>query len=173
MRARFLVRYAFYILSVSPAVLCTHQAWAQQMRLQEGPVLNRASQLGQASAAVTSRTAFVLPENFATNKGGTEWQVKLLPLLTSHDRVPTNTRALVQLQPPAAGPSGKGNFTRSSTSNEWVTPFHGQGPSAPVHHSNDLQHRIPGADPIILRVAQQARAHPHVTGIVKLFKPQF
>jgi len=178
MRGRFLgLRYSLYILLVSPFVLCTHQSWAQQMPpLGEGPVLisDRAPQLGQTPEAGTAlRPVFVLPENFATNKGETEWRVTLPPLLASNDRVPTNSRALVQLRQPTAGPSGKGKYFTRSTSNEWVTPSHSKAPSSLVHHSIDLQHRIPGAGPIILRVSQQAQAHPHVTGVLKLLKPQF
>jgi len=143
--------------------------------LQAGPLISdRAPQLGEAPTAGTPlRPVFVLPESFATNKGETDWRLQLPPLLASYDRVPTNNRALLELQPPTAGPSGKGKYFTRSTSNEWITPFHDKAPSAPVHHGNDLQHRIPGAAPIILRVSQQAQAHPHVTGVLKLFRPQF
>jgi hypothetical protein len=32
---------------------------------------------------------------------------------------------------------------------------------------------VPGAVPAILRVSEQAKAHPHVTDVLKLFSPQF
>jgi hypothetical protein len=32
-------------------------------------------------------------------------------------------------------------------------------------------HRIPGADFVILRVGQQAKAHPHITRVITVFRP--
>jgi hypothetical protein len=89
--------------------------------------------------------------------------------------MPINNSTPMDLQPfsGASEPPGKTKHFTGSASNEWVTPFYGKVLSPPAHHGNDMQHRIPGAGPVILRISKQAQAHPHVTGVLKLFSPQF
>jgi hypothetical protein len=45
-----------------------------------------------------------------------------------------------------------------------------------IHSADDWQyygHRIPVAGPVVLRVGQEAQAHPHVVSLFKLIQPQF
>jgi hypothetical protein len=176
------LRYPFSVLLAILSVLCTHLLQAQQMPpLEKGPVplFARAPKLvGPVPGAETRvRPLPVLPQTFEANKGQTESQVRVPPLPASYYRIPTTNRnrALLELQPRtgAAEAPDKGKDFTSSASREWVAPLFANAPPTPVHRGNDLQHRIPGAGPIILRVSRQAQAHPHITGVLKLFSPQF
>jgi hypothetical protein len=43
-------------------------------------------------------------------------------------------------------------------------------------HGNDLEYygrHIPWAGPVVLRIGQQARVHPHITTVLKMVRPQF
>jgi hypothetical protein len=45
-----------------------------------------------------------------------------------------------------------------------------------THGGNDLEsygHRIPWVGSSILRIGQQAKAHPHITTVLKLIHPKF
>jgi len=72
------------------------------------------------------------------------------------------------------GPVSDGLVIRASS--QWLAPTPGT-----VHHpttqpSNDLHsyvHHVPWAGPISVRVSQHAKAHPHVTAVLKVLRPQF
>jgi hypothetical protein len=175
----FALWHLFSVLLVSLLTLSTHLMWAQETPPpKDTPVLffYRAPQLASVWETEThGRPVPLMPLSFETSKGQARSRVRVPPLATSYYRTPINNRTLLELQPPVgtAEPPGKAKYSPRSASSDWATPFYGKLASPPVHRSNDLQYLIPGARPMILRISQQAQAHPHITRVLKLFSPEF
>jgi hypothetical protein len=73
---------------------------------------------------------------------------------------------------------GKNKSFAGSAPIKWMTfaPTFGQVHYEPIHDANNLEyygHHIPWAGSVILRVGQQAKAHPHITTIIKSVHPKF
>ena len=175
----FALWHVFFVLLGSLLALSTQLMWAQQTPPpKDAPVLfsYRAPQLAAVWETEThGRPVPLLSLSFETSNGQAESRLRVPPFASSYYCTSINNRTLLELQPPAgtAEPPSKANYSAGSASSEWATPSYGKVPSPPVHHGNDLQYRIPGARSMILRISQHAQAHPHVTGALKLFKPQF
>jgi hypothetical protein len=55
-------------------------------------------------------------------------------------------------------------------------PNYGRVQPKTIHSADDWQyygHHIPVAGPVVLRVGQEAQAHPHVVSLFKVIQPQF
>lgn len=89
-----------------------------------------------------------------------------------------DTQAALNLQQPTGTPEvlGEANYFTGSASSQWLARASGSVRHSTTQPTDLLQYygrHVPGAIPTILRVSQQAKAHPHVTGVLKLFTPQF
>ena len=164
----------FPTLLVSLLVLSTPFLWAQITQsteeislfdgpIQAGPVPEARTHLGLVSEG--------LPLSFEAARRQTELQVKFF-------NTPINFQAALNLQRATGTGEWLGNakyFTGSAPS-RWLTSEYGKVHYPAIQAPNDLHnygHHIPWAGPVILRLSQQAKTHPHVTGVLKLFTPRF
>jgi len=94
---------------------------------------------------------------------------------TSYDQ-PLNNRAFFKLQPLTGNLvllSQARNVTEN-TRGQWWTPSFSSAQHPAIRHANFTHGSgatIPWARPLILRVSQEAKAHPRVTGVLKILKP--
>jgi hypothetical protein len=176
-----LLRHFFPILLASSLVLSTPSMRAQklpplaeiQARTLDGstqlaPVPEATGHLGPAPG--------ILPEapRSQTDRSQTDLRVELF----SYHHTLTNPRAALNLQQPTgtAELPGKAKYFTGSASSQWLTSANGSVHYPAIHPADHLQyygHHIPWAGSLIPRVSHQANAHPHVTSVLKLFKPQF
>lgn len=181
MRQSLLLRHFFPILLASSLGLSTHSLRAQKLppleeiqarifdgSIQLAPVPEATGHLGPAPG--------ILPEapRSQTDRNQTELRVELF----SYHHTLTNTRAALNLQQPTgtAELPGKAKYFTGSASSQWLTSANGSVHHPTIHTADPLQyygHHIPWAGSLIPRVSHQAEAHPHVTGVLKLFEPQF
>lgn len=80
------------------------------------------------------------------------------------------------MQPSGAVESqGNSRHLTSSISDQWLKPAFGTHHPTMQATENGYNYasHFRWAGPIILRVSQEARAHPHVTSVIKLFGPKF
>lgn len=94
----------------------------------------------------------------------------------THYDQPLNNRAFFKLQPLTGNLallSHARNITENAPGEWWTLSFcNAQHPA--TRHANFMYgsgETIPWARPIILRVSQQAKAHPRVTSVLKILKP--
>jgi hypothetical protein len=161
------------ILLVGLLALSTHLLWAQKtspverthVQLPDAPSLLATVSEAQAHFRLSYG---ILPLSFEPNRKS--W-TRFFPPHRDYDLLPINTNVVpVELW-------GKEKHFISSAPTKWVTfaPAFGQVGHEPIH-GNDLEyfgHHIPLAGSIIVRICQQAKAHPHVTRVVTSFRPQF
>jgi hypothetical protein len=176
MRQSFLLRHLFPILLANSLVLCTHALRAQKsLPLEENyaRIFDRPIPLVSVPEATDDLgpALGVLPE---APRSQTELSVELF----SYDHTLTNTRAVLNLQQPTgtAVLPGKAKYFTFSALTQWPTPANSSVPYPTIHPADYFQYygrHIPWVGAIIPRVSRQAEAHPHVTGVLKLLKPQF
>jgi len=168
----------FPILLVTSLVLSTHWLWAQTSPTPEefqGGIFDRPIQLGSVPEAKShpSPASETLPDS---PRSQTESREKLFRTSPYHASI--NTQAALNLQQPigTADSLGKSKYFKGSPPSQWLTSAYGKVHYQTIQPADHLQyygHHIPWAGPTILRVSQQAKNHPHVTSVLKLFKPQF
>ena len=171
------------ILLVGLLVLSTHLLWAQRT----SPPEETAVQLPDAPSSVAANsgaqthfhlTYRVLPLRFEPNQGQTESWMRLFPPHTGHDLLPINTSVVLDRDRRTAERWGKNRYLINSAPTKWMTfaPAYGHVHHEPIHGANNLEyygHHIPWAGSMILRIGQQAKAHPHVTSVLKVVHPRF
>jgi hypothetical protein len=158
------------ILLLNLLVLSTHVLWAQRT----SPLEESAVQLPDAPHV--HLTYKRLPLTFKQNQGQAESWMRFFPDHTSYDRLLINTNAVLGQN--TAEFWGKNRFFPRSASTKWMTfaPAYGQVHHETIHGANDLDyygHHIPWAGSIVLRVGQQAKAHRHITSVLKMVQPRF
>ena len=92
-------------------------------------------------------------------------------------RLPINTNAALYPATRTAELTGKEKYLIGSAPSKWLTfaPTYGKVPHETTYRVENLEHyghRIPWACSIILRIGQQAKAHPHVTRVLTVLKPR-
>jgi hypothetical protein len=124
-----------------------------------------------------------LPLTFERNQGQTDSRMKFLPQYRGDYRLPTITAATLY---PATRTAerrsklwGKEKYLMGNSPSKGRTfsfaLTNGKIPDETTCCVGDLEHfgrRIPWAGSIILRILQQAKAHPHVTRVLTALKPQ-
>lgn len=170
------------ILLVSLLVFSTHVLWAQRTSTLE----ESAAQLPDAPswvATVSGGQAHLhlpykgLPLSFRQNQGQTESWIRFFPDHTGHDRLSINTNPVLNQHRGTPEFLGKTKYFVGSAPTKWMT----FAPTfAHVHHetihANDLEyygHQIPWAGSVILRIDRNAKAHPHITTVLKTVHPRF
>jgi hypothetical protein len=116
----------------------------------------------------------ILPLSFEPNQESCK---RFFPPHVGYDLLPINTN-VVPDHDRTVELGGKEKQVISSAPTKWMTftPAYGQVDHEPIHSAYDLDyfgHHIPLAGSIIVRICQQAKAHPHVTRLVTSFRPQF
>ena len=171
------------ILLVSLLVLSTHVLWAQRKSTPEEivvPLPDAPSRVATVSEAQTHLHLPYkgLPLSFKQNQGQTESWMKFFPGHTGYDRLSISISAVLNQDTGTAEFWGKNKYFISSAPTKWMTfaPTFGHVHHETIHGANDLEyygHHIPWAGSVILRIGQQAKAHPHITSVLKTVHPRF
>ncbi|MBZ5658722.1 MAG: hypothetical protein LAO56_26070 [Acidobacteriia bacterium] len=183
MRALFLsFSHPSQILFVGLLVLSTHLLWAQRtspltkisIHLLDTPAaFARVSEVQTRVHLTYSR----LPLTFEQNQGQTELRMRFFPHYPSYYRLPINTNAALYPATKTAELWGKQKQIIVSAPSKWLkfAPTYGKVPHETTYRVENLEHYghlIPWAGSIILRIGQQAKAHPHVTRVLTVLKPR-
>ncbi len=170
------------ILLGSLLVLSTHFLWAQRTStLEESAVQlpDAPSRVATVSEAQTHLhlTYKGLPLSLRQNQGQTESSIRFFPDHTG-DRLSINTNTVLNQDTGTAEFRGKNKYFIGSATTKWMTfaPTFGHLHHETIHGANDLEyfgHHIPWAGSVILRIGQQAKAHPHITSVLKTVQPRF
>ena len=171
------------ILLVGLLVLSTHLLWAQRTSpLAKIPIqfLDTPAPFARVSDAQTRLhlTYRRLPLTFEQNQGQTESPMRFFARYPGYDRLPINTTAALYPATRTDELWGKEKYLIGSAPSKWLTiaPTYGKVPRETTYGVENLEHygqRIPWAGSIILRIGQQAKAHPHVTRVLTSLKPRF
>ena len=160
------------VLLVSLLVFSTHVLWAQRTSTVEETAVqlpDAPSQVAKDSEAQT-RLHFSYkgsPLSFTQKQGQTEsyrWSVNAIPVLNQDGGTAEFWR--------------KNKYFMGSAPAKWMTfaPTFGPVHHETIHGANDLEyygHHMPWAGSVILRISQQAKAHPHIATVLKAVHPRF
>jgi hypothetical protein len=171
------------ILLVSWLLLSTHVLWAQRTStLEESAVAlpDAPSRVATVSEAETHLhlTYKGLRLTFTQNQGQTESRTRFFPDHTGYDRLSINTNAVLNQDKGMAEFWGKNKYFIGCAATKWMkfAPTFGHVNYETIRGANDLVYygrHIPWAGSVILRIGQQAKAHPHITRLVKTVHPRF
>ena len=171
------------ILLVSLLMLSTDVLWAQRTSTPKESAIqppDAPSRVATISEAQTNLhlTCRGFPLGFKQNHSQTESWMRFFPDLTGYDRVSINTNAVLNQERGTAEFSGKNKYFMGSAPTKWMTfaPTFGDVHHETIDGTNDVEyfgHHMPWAGSVILRIGQQARAHPHITSVLKTIHPRF
>jgi len=161
-------------------VLSSHCLWAQRtLPLEKVPIQfhDVPAPFARVSEAQTHLhpTYRRLPLTFEQNRGEADSPMRFLPRYPGYDRLLINTNAA---QSRTAELLGKEKYLIGTTLGRGWTfapTYYGKVPletTGPVGNLEHYVHRIPWAGSIILRIGQQAKAHPHVIRVITALKPR-
>jgi hypothetical protein len=164
-------------------LLSTHFLWAQKTSPPSKiaiQLLDTPAPFARVSEAQTRRhyTYRELPLTLEQNPTQTESRMRLFPHYPDQYRLPINTDAALSPGTRTAGLWDKEGSLIGNAPNKWLTfaPTYGKVPRETTYSVENLEHlahNIPWVGPIILRIGQQAKAHPHFTQVLKVIKPRF
>jgi hypothetical protein len=167
---------------VSLLMLSTHVLWAQRtstldesaVQLPDAPSQVAVSE-AQTHLHLTYRELLL---SFRQNKGQTESWMRFFPDHTGYDRLSINTKTALNQDTGTAEFWGNNKYFIGSAPTKWMTfvPASGHVHHETIHGANDLEyygHHIPWAGSVILRIGQQAKAHRHITSVLKMVRPRF
>jgi hypothetical protein len=168
------------ILLSGVLALFTHILWAQGMLpLEKVPIhlLDTPAPFARVSEAQTRLTYRRLPLTFEQNPGRTDSPMTLFPHYPGYYPLPVKADAALYPATRTAELWGKENYVIGTSPRKWWTfaPTYGEVPKETTWPVGNLEHygqRIPWAGSIILRIGQQAKAHPLVTRVLKVLKPR-
>lgn len=174
------------IVLVELLVLSTHCVSAQRtLPLDKIPIrpLDTPAPFARASEVQTPLhlTFRRLPLTFEHNQGQSDPRMRFFPRHSGDYRLPSTINAALYPATRAAEQWGtlwaKEKYLVGSAPSKWRTfaLTYSKIPRETVCCVGDVEHyahRIPWAGSIVLRIVQQAKAHPHVTRIITVLKPQ-
>jgi hypothetical protein len=171
------------ILLVSLLVLSTHVLWAQRTSTLEESAVQLPDAPSRVATVSEAQTSFHLtykglPLSFKQNQGQTESWMRFFSDQTGYDRLSIKTNAVLNQDRGTAEFWGKNKGFMGSAPTKWMTfaPTFGHVHHETIHGANDLEYygrHLPWAGSVILRISQQANAHPHLTSVLKTVHPQF
>jgi hypothetical protein len=170
------------ILLVSLLVASTQVLWAQgTSTLDESAVQlpDAPSQVAVSEAQTHLHLTYRgLPLSFRQNQGQAESWMRFFPDHTGYNCLSINTKTALNQDTGTAEFWGKNKYFIGSAPTKWITfvPTFGHIHHEAIHGANDLHyyaHHIPWAGSAILRIGQQAKAHPHITSALKIVHPRF
>ena len=171
------------ILLVSLLGLSSHVLWAQRTSTLEESAVQLPDAPSRVATVSEAQTSFHLtykgsPLSLRQHQGQTESWMRFFSDQTGYDRPSINTNAVLNQDRGTAEFWGKNKGFKGSTPTKWMTfaPSFGHVHHETIHGANDLEyygHHLPWAGSVILRISQQARAHPHLTSVLKIVHPQF
>jgi hypothetical protein len=170
------------MLLVGLLVLSTHLLWAQGSPLLDKipiQLLDSPAPFARVSETQTPLHSMYgrLPLTFEQNPGQPESRMRFFRHYPDYYRLPLNTDAAL---PPATRTGGlwsKEKYLMGSAPSKWLTfaPHYSNVPhetTLGVENLDHFGHHIPWIGSIILRMAQQAKSHPHVTRLLMVLKPR-
>jgi hypothetical protein len=170
-------------LLVSFLMLSTHVMWAQRTPTLEESAVRLPDAPSRIATVSEAQTHFHLTykgllSNFTQNQGRTESCMRFFPDHPGYDRLSINIKAVLNNDTGRAEFWGKNNYFIGSATTMWPTfaPTFGNVPHETIHGVDELEyygHHIPWAGSVILRIGQQAKAHPHITTVLKSLHPKF
>ncbi len=171
------------ILLVGLLLPSTHVLWAQRtpalaesaVQLPDAPSRVATVSRAQTHLHLTYKESLL---SFKQNQGQTESWMLFFPDRTGYDRLSINTNAVLNPETGTAEFWGKNKYFIGSAPARWRTfaPTFGLAHHETIHGANDLEYygrHIPWAGSVILRIGQQAKAHPHVTSVLNTLHPRF
>ena len=174
------------ILLVSLLVLSAHVLWAQRTSTLEESAVQLPDAPSRVATVSEAQTHFHLtykglPLSLGQNQGQTESWMRFFPDHTGYDRLSINTKAVLNQDAGTAEFWGKNKYFIGRAPIKWPTFAATFGLVHLVHHEtihgvDELEyygHHIPWAGSVILRIGQQAKAHPHITTVLKSVHPKF
>lgn len=171
------------ILLVSWLALSTHVLWAQRTSTPEETAARLPDAPSRVATASEAQTRLHLsyrglPLSFRQNQGHTESWMRFFSDETGYDRRSINTTAVLNQDRGTTEFWGNNKYVMGSAPTKWMTfaPTFGHVHHETIQSTNDLEyygHHMPWAGSIILRLSQQARAHPHITSVLKAVHPRF
>jgi hypothetical protein len=166
------------ILLSGVLALSTHFLWAQgTLPLEKASIqfVDTPAPFARVSGAQTRFIYRRLLLPFEQNQGQTDSQMRFFPHYPDY-RLPTNTNAVLYPATTTAQLWGKKNVIGSAPGEWWTfTSAYGKVPHEAAWSVGNLEpyaRRIPWAGSVILRIGQQAKAHPHVTRLLRVLKPR-
>ena len=161
--------YVFFIavsLSALAPVTCLSQ-------LQEGPTSSRsAARIPDAPSAL----ARISDSHVTLNIFATGSALNLMAEAGKYDSWTSSFRSRIQDRPDR----NHAAMPYADTRMDWVSlmfaPVYGRIQPKTIHSADDWQyygHHIPVAGPLVLRVGEEAQAHPRVVALFKMIQPQF
>ena len=165
------------ILLVGLVLLSTHFLWAQRTATPEKSAVHLPDTPSRVATVSEAQTHFRLAYSFGQNQGQAESRISFFPHYPRDDRLPINLKAALQPASRTAELWGKEKYGIGSVPSNWLTfaPTFGRIPQETTCCVGNLEHyvhRIPGAGFVMLRIGQQAKAHPHVTRVLTVFRPE-
>jgi hypothetical protein len=169
-------------LLVSLLVLSTHVLCAQRTpTLEESTVQlpDAPSRIATVSEAQTHfhLTYIGLLSRFTQTQGRAESWMRFFPDHTGYDRLSINTSAALKDDTGTAAFWGKNKYFIRNAPPLWMfAPTFGHVHHETTHGVDELEYygrHIPWAGSVILRIGQQAKAHPHITTVLKSLHPKF
>ena len=171
------------ILLVSLLVLSTHVLWAQRTSTLE----ESAVQLPDAPSRVATVSEAQTQSSSHLQRITLKLQAKSGPdrvvdeILPRSDGLRSSVYQYQCRAEPGQGTAefwGKNKYFMGSAPTKWMTfaPTFGHVHHETIHGANDLEyygHHVPWAGSVILRIGQQAKAHPHITSVLKTVHPRF
>jgi hypothetical protein len=170
-------------LLVSLLVLSTHVLWAQRTPTLEESAVRLPNAPSRVATVSESQTHFHLtyrglPLSFSQDQGQTESWMRFFPDHTGYDRLSSHTKAVLNQDAGTAEFWGKNKYFVRSAPTKWPTfaATFGHVHHETIHGVDELEyygHHIPWAGSVIQRIGQQAKAHPHITTVLKSVHPKF
>ena len=179
------LRLLFSILSVSLFVLSADLSWAQNqppIEQMAAPILDIAVlHVPVSEAKIHPRSFSVgLPPILETNKSQPRSQARFFTAPSSYHQLLIDNIATLNLRQltGTAESQSSGNYFIGGTPDKSFTfePGYLKLSNQTINRASDMNYddrHIPFAGPIILRVTQQAEAHPRITSVLKILKPRF
>ncbi len=178
------LRLLLPILSISLLVASAALSWAQNqppIEQMAAPVLDIAVLHVPVSETIHPRSASVeLPPIFEANKSQPRPQARFFAAPTSDHQLLIDKIVALNLRQFAgtAESQSSGNYFIGGTPNKsfMFEPGYIKLSNQMINRASDIDYYgrlIPFAGPIILRVAQQAEAHPRITRVLTILQPRF
>jgi hypothetical protein len=148
-------------------VLSTHLLWAQGTSTREESTVP----FPDAPSEVETHLHLTHEEfhlTFKQNQGQTYSSMRFFPDHTGYDRLSVNSDAVLSQDSGTIEFRDPNEYFIGSTPTKRMTfaPIFGR-----VHQ--ETIHGIPWVGPVVLRIGKEAKAHPHITTVLKTVRPQF
>jgi hypothetical protein len=154
-------------LLVGLLVLSTHHLWAQGTSTRE----ESAVPFPDAPSEVQTHPHLTHKEfhlTFKQNQSQIDSSMRFFPDRAGYDRLSVNTDAVLGQDSGTIEFRDPNEYFIGSTPTKRMT-------FAPIfgHVHQETIHGIPWIGPVVLRIGKEAKAHPHITTVLKTVRPQF